>query len=110
MRPPPGRSHHDVAAGDDDAQDSDRRVAPPTTPRWPAPLLRAVGARRWPDPARPARSDTVQATVWAPTCAEAEVLATWALFRGPDAAGQLPCAIVVSSGDVIVSFDQEAAS
>ena len=34
----------------------------------------------------PLRSDTVQATVWAPTCAEAEVLATWALLRGPDAA------------------------
>lgn len=57
----------------------------------------------------PLRSDTVQATVWAPTCAEAEVLATWALLRGPDAANQLSCAIVVSSGDVIVSFDQEAA-
>ena len=55
----------------------------------------------------PLRSDTVQATVWAPTCAEAEVLATWALLRGPDAAAQLPCALVVSSGDVIVSFDQE---
>jgi hypothetical protein len=49
----------------------------------------------------------LQATVWAPTCAEAEVLATWALLRGPDAATHLPCALVVSSGDVIVSFDQE---
>ena len=58
----------------------------------------------------PLRSDTVQATVWAPTCAEAEVLATWALLRGPDAANQLSCAIVVSSGDVTVSFDQEVAS
>ena len=57
----------------------------------------------------PLRSDTVQATVWAPTCAEAEVLATWALLRGPDAASQLSCAIVASSGDVIVSFDQEVA-
>jgi thiamine biosynthesis lipoprotein len=57
----------------------------------------------------PLRSDTVQATVWAPTCAEAEVLATWALLRGPDAANQLSCAIVASSGDVIVSFDQEVA-
>ena len=60
-----------------------------------------------PRPGSPVRADTVQATVWAPTCAEAEVLATWALLRGPDAAKQLPCAIVVSSGDVIVSFDQE---
>ena len=32
---------------------------------------------------------------------------TWALLRGPDAAAQLPCALVASSGDVIVSFDQE---
>jgi thiamine biosynthesis lipoprotein len=55
----------------------------------------------------PVASDTVQATVWAPTCAEAEVMATWALLRGPDAAQQLPCALVVASGDVIVSFDQE---
>jgi FAD:protein FMN transferase len=58
----------------------------------------------------PLRSDTVQATVWAPTCTEAEVLATWALLRGPEAANQLSCAIVASSGDVIVSFDQEVAS
>jgi hypothetical protein len=31
------------------------------------------------------------------------------VLRGPDAASQLSCAIVTTTGDVIVSFDQEVA-
>jgi FAD:protein FMN transferase len=58
----------------------------------------------------PAASEAIQATVWAPTCAEAEVLATWALLLGPEAASSLPCAIVTRDGDVLISFTAEAAA
>ncbi len=48
------------------------------------------------DPATglPSAADTVQATAWAPTCAEAEIRATWALLEGPPAAARFPAAIV----------------
>ena len=59
----------------------------------------------------PARTSVLQATVWAPTCAEAEVLATWALLRGTEALDVVPCAIVTDEGDLIVNFatDEDAA-
>ncbi|MGH2597687.1 MAG: FAD:protein FMN transferase [Actinomycetota bacterium] len=59
----------------------------------------------------PARTPVVQATVWAPTCAEAEVLATWALLKGTDAIDAVPCALVTEEGDLIVNFavDEDAA-
>ena len=59
----------------------------------------------------PARSPVVQATVWAPTCAEAEILATWALLKGIDAIDTVPCALVIDEGDLIVNFaaDEDAA-
>jgi thiamine biosynthesis lipoprotein len=59
----------------------------------------------------PARTPVVQATVWAPTCAEAEVLATWALLKGTDAIDAVPCALVTDEGDLIVNFaaDEDAA-
>jgi thiamine biosynthesis lipoprotein ApbE len=46
----------------------------------------------------------VQVTVWAPTCAEAEVLATWALITGVSAAEQIPAVIVGQDGTVTLSF------
>ena len=122
-----------VAAGGDlaivgDAPALEIPIEDPETLERPMAMLRldrgalatsSVAKRAWgpdlhhvidPRTSAPLRSDTVQATVWAPTCAEAEVLATWALLRGPDAANQLPCAIVASSGAVNVSFDQEVTS
>lgn len=58
------------------------------------------------DPRTGAPSDggCLQATVWAPTCAEAEVRATWALLTGPSAADTLPCAIATADGDLVISF------
>lgn len=52
----------------------------------------------------PSQGDALQATVWAPTCAEAEVLATWALLTGPRATEALPCAIATNDGDLVMSF------
>ena len=51
----------------------------------------------------------MQSTVWAPTCAEAEVLATWALLTGTAAMDTVPCALVSRDGDLIMNFEAEAA-
>ena len=58
----------------------------------------------------PADAPLVQATVWAPTCAEAEVLATWALLTGPEAAASVPGAFLTPEGDLLMSFDEEVAA
>lgn len=79
----------------------------------------SVMARAWgdgqhhvidPRTGSPSRTDAIQATVWAPTCAEAEVLATWALLTGREAAGSIPCAIATVEGDLVVSFPAEVAA
>jgi thiamine biosynthesis lipoprotein len=63
----------------------------------------SVTARAWgpgrhhlidPRTGLPAQTGIVQATVWAPTCAEAEVGAKWALLAGDDIAGRLPAVLV----------------
>ena len=53
----------------------------------------------------PSSGDVLQATVWAPTAAEAEVSATWALVFGSDAARQIPAALVTDRGEVLMSFE-----
>jgi thiamine biosynthesis lipoprotein len=58
----------------------------------------------------PARTPVVQATVWAPTCAEAEVLAKWALLTGSDALDAVPCALVTDDGDLLVNLREGAAA
>ena len=58
----------------------------------------------------PSLGETLQATVWAPTCAEAEVLAKWALLTGPEATATIPCAIATADGDLLMSFPQEVAA
>jgi thiamine biosynthesis lipoprotein len=79
----------------------------------------SVMARAWgdglhhvidPRTGAPSRTAALQATVWAPTCAEAEVRATWALLRGPEAATTIPCAIVTTDGDLLMSFSTEVAA
>jgi FAD:protein FMN transferase len=58
----------------------------------------------------PAESPIVQATAWAATCAEAEVLATWALLTGPGAVRTVPCALASHDGDLIMNFGSEEAA
>lgn len=79
----------------------------------------SVVARAWgdglhhvidPRTGEPSHTDAIQATVWAPTCAEAEVLATWALLEGPEATSTLPCAIATVDGELVMSFPTEAAA
>ena len=52
----------------------------------------------------PAQTELLQASVWAPTCAEAEVLATQALLQGRSAAASLSCVLVADDGDVLVAM------
>ena len=51
----------------------------------------------------PADTDVVQATVWAPTCAEAEVLATSTVLLGR-AALETVAGVLVTGGEVLVSM------
>ena len=57
----------------------------------------------------PSDTRTLQATVWAPTCAEAEVLATWALLTGPSALATISGAIATATGELRTNFAVEAA-
>jgi FAD:protein FMN transferase len=52
----------------------------------------------------PARREVLQATVWAPTCAEAEVLATGALLEGPPALERVPAMLVLGDGTVATTI------
>jgi thiamine biosynthesis lipoprotein len=58
----------------------------------------------------PARTELLQATVWAPTCAEAEVLATWALLSGRGALDHVPGLVVTREGLVLVNLPGEEAA
>ncbi len=63
------------------------------------------------DPATGAPADigTIQATMWAPTCAEAEVRATAALLTGRPALRSTP-GVLISATETIVSFPVETAA
>lgn len=52
----------------------------------------------------PARTDLLQATVWAPTCAEAEVGATHALLLGPSAARRYAAVLVTRMAEIVISM------
>ncbi len=53
----------------------------------------------------PAATGVLQATVWAPTCAEAEVAAKDALLRGEVALRELPGVLVLEDGRVLTNLD-----
>jgi thiamine biosynthesis lipoprotein len=48
----------------------------------------------------PADTGVVQATVWAKTCARAEVGSKWALLAGPEILDRLPAVLVHADGTV----------
>jgi thiamine biosynthesis lipoprotein len=60
-----------------------------------------------PSTGRPAVTDVLQATVWAPTCAQAEIAATDALLSGRAAARRYPAVLVMRSAEVLVSMPVE---
>jgi thiamine biosynthesis lipoprotein len=77
-----------------------------TTRRW------APGRHQVIDPRTglPADVPAVQATVWAPSCAEAEVGAKRALLAGSAALAELPGLLVLDHGTVAVSLPFEEAA
>jgi thiamine biosynthesis lipoprotein len=71
----------------------------------------SVTARVWgpglhqlidPRTCRPAATEILQATMWAETCAEAEIRSKWALLAGPRALDRFP-GVLVLSGDRILT-------
>lgn len=64
-----------------------------------------------PATALPAATGVLQATVWAPTCAEAEVAAKDALLRGPGSLQDTPGVLVLADGRVLTNLaTREAAA
>ncbi len=64
------------------------------------------------DPATglPALTPVVQATVWAETCAEAEVWSKAAILAGPAILDRAPASLVMQSGEILTNFlEQEPA-
>ncbi|HTG46994.1 MAG TPA: FAD:protein FMN transferase [Actinomycetota bacterium] len=53
---------------------------------------------------RPATSDVIQATVWAESCADAEVDAKAALLAGGRAAGDRACILVTTNDEIVISM------
>lgn len=52
----------------------------------------------------PAATGVLQATVWAPTCAEAEIAAKDALLRGEEILGRVPGVLVLEDGRVLTNL------
>ena len=75
-----------------------------TSRRWGPGLHQIIDPRT----SRPARTTVVQATVWARTCARAEVLATWALLGGPSVLDHVPGALVLETGEVMVNLQRDS--
>ena len=54
----------------------------------------------------PAITHVLQATAWAPTCAVAEVRATWALLAGPAILETLPAILFMDGGEVRLNLER----
>jgi FAD:protein FMN transferase len=58
----------------------------------------------------PVDTPVLQASAWAPTCADAEVAATQALLEGPMALGDVTGLIMMSTGEVVTNLATEEAA
>ena len=70
----------------------------------------APGAHHVIDPrtSLPAMTGVVQATMWGPTCSEAEVSSKEALLRGPEILDRVRGCLVMASGEVITNLAEAA--
>jgi thiamine biosynthesis lipoprotein len=55
----------------------------------------------------PAATGIVQATVWAPTCTDAEIWSKATVLAGPTLLERIPATLVMSSGEIVTSFADE---
>ena len=78
----------------------------------------SVTQRRWGDGLHhlidpriglPAATPVVQATVWAPTCSEAEISSKRAALQGIDALEELTGMLVLASGEIVTNLEGAAA-
>ena len=53
---------------------------------------------------QPSRTGVVQATAWAPTCREAELLSTWALLAGRPILDRIEATLVLDDGTVVTNM------
>jgi thiamine biosynthesis lipoprotein len=58
----------------------------------------------------PSAGDVLQATVWAPTCAEAEVLATVAVLEGVAVLDDAPGLVVTRYGEIVTNLGTEVSA
>ena len=56
----------------------------------------------------PAQTGVLQATVWAPACADAEVWSKAALLSGPEILDRVPATLVMAAGEVVTSIPGNA--
>jgi thiamine biosynthesis lipoprotein len=55
----------------------------------------------------PASTSVLQATVWAETCAEAEIRSKWALLEGPSVLDHMSAVLVMEDGHVIMNLEPQ---
>jgi thiamine biosynthesis lipoprotein ApbE len=55
----------------------------------------------------PAATGVVQATVWASTCAKAEVRSKWAVLAGPVILDRIPSVLVMDDGRILLNLAPE---
>jgi thiamine biosynthesis lipoprotein len=72
----------------------------------------AAGAHHLIDPrtSLPALTGVVQATVWGPTCTDAEVWSKAALLSGPSILERVPASLVLETGEIVTNFVEGRAS
>jgi FAD:protein FMN transferase len=58
----------------------------------------------------PSTGEILQATVWAPTCAEAEVVATVAVLEGVHVLDDTPGLVVTGAGEIVTNLGTEVAA
>jgi thiamine biosynthesis lipoprotein len=77
-----------------------------TRRRWGADLHHLIDPRI----GRPARTPVLQATVWAPTCAEAEIRCKRAVLEGVLALEDLDGIVVLATGEIVTNLTIAAAA
>jgi FAD:protein FMN transferase len=77
-----------------------------TRRRWAADLHHLIDPRI----GRPLRTPVLQATVWAPTCAEAEIHCKRAMLEGVEALEDLDGVVVLATGEIVTNLTMAAAA
>jgi thiamine biosynthesis lipoprotein len=77
-----------------------------TTRAWGPGLHQLIDPRT----SLPAATEVLQATIWAETCAEAEIRSKWALLAGPPALDRFPGVLVLTGDRILTNMVAEEAA